>query len=600
MAKLPEIASLWIGGQLSWLEQLCLKSFADAGHHITLYSYAPISNIPGGVHAGDAADIFPGDPLYRHARTGSPAIHADIWRLQLLKKTDKIWVDADIYCYRPFDFKSRYVFGWEKPGLVCNAVLGLPKTSKTLAGLMRFFKDEYAIGPWLNETMREELQAEKEAGNPVHMTEQNWGFTGPASVTYFLQETGEIKHAQPKEAFYPISFKERNHMIFSRFHPEESFTDATRGVHFWARRMKPRLEEKENNKPRRGSFMDKLLKKHGIDPGAAVIPAKTVNRHEKADDPAFRNMIGIEAFEGTASIDKISRKYLVETRFVKDCLRDVADKAGQSGLEERQVKERSVKKNKDINVMKDHPKQGGKPLHIDAASLDYSMFDKEDLLNLILQRSDVLFDIPKRGRLIQDWSNGSTESLDGVVEAKGMLIAERAVRLFSDEFEKLQPILDSIPNKSIADIGCGYGIFDLFMFRAYGSDLVLIDLEENDRRHFGFSDEGSAYSKLAVAVEFLKMNGVAKKSISKLNPAKDDVMSIEPVDIAVSFLACGFHFPIDVYLEFFESKVKPGGHLFLDLRRGSFGRQRKLLEKLGDLTVLEEAKKQVRVMVKKH
>ena len=31
MAKLPEIASLWIGGQLTWLEQLCLKSFADAG-----------------------------------------------------------------------------------------------------------------------------------------------------------------------------------------------------------------------------------------------------------------------------------------------------------------------------------------------------------------------------------------------------------------------------------------------------------------------------------------------------------------------------------------------------------------------------------------
>ena len=30
MAKLPEIASLWIGGQLSWLEQLCLKSFAPA------------------------------------------------------------------------------------------------------------------------------------------------------------------------------------------------------------------------------------------------------------------------------------------------------------------------------------------------------------------------------------------------------------------------------------------------------------------------------------------------------------------------------------------------------------------------------------------
>lgn len=258
MAKLPEIASLWIGGQLSWLEQLCLKSFADAGHHITLYSYAPIANIPEGVHAGDASDIFPGEPMYKHARTGSPAIHADIWRLQLLKKTNKIWVDADIYCYRPFDYKSNFVFGWEKPGLVCNAVLGLPKTSKTLAALLQFFQDEYAIGPWLNDDLQAELRREKDAGTPVHMTEQNWGFTGPASVTHFLQETGEIEHAQPVAAFYPISFKDRNQLIISRFKPEESLNDTTRGVHFWARRMKPRLEEKEDNTPRRGSFMDKL------------------------------------------------------------------------------------------------------------------------------------------------------------------------------------------------------------------------------------------------------------------------------------------------------------------------------------------------------
>ncbi len=183
MAKLPEIASLWIGDRLTWLEQLCLKSFADAGHHTTLYSYTPIDNLPDGVHAADAADIFPAKPMYRHARTGSPAIHADMWRLQLLKKTDKIWVDADVYCYRPFNFKSKYVFGWEKPGLVCNAVLGLPKNSKTLDALLEFFKDQYAIAPWLAPWQQTELQQEKDAGKPVHMTEQNWGFTGPASVT---------------------------------------------------------------------------------------------------------------------------------------------------------------------------------------------------------------------------------------------------------------------------------------------------------------------------------------------------------------------------------------------------------------------------------
>ena len=103
MTRLPDIASLWIGDRLSWLEQLCLKSFADAGHRVRLYSYAGIDNLPEGVLAGDANDIFPGEPMYRHAKNGSPAIHADLFRLNLLARTESIWVDADMYCLRPFD-----------------------------------------------------------------------------------------------------------------------------------------------------------------------------------------------------------------------------------------------------------------------------------------------------------------------------------------------------------------------------------------------------------------------------------------------------------------------------------------------------------------
>ena len=327
MKPLPNIASLWIGGRLSWLEQLCLKSFADQGHHVTLYSYSPIDNLPQGVHAGDAEQIYPSKPMLRHVRTGSPAIHADMWRLHMLQKTDSIWVDADMYCYRPFDFDSPFVYGWEKPGLVCNAVLGLPPDSATLGALLEFFKDEYAIAPWLKPWQQRELQAEKDAGKPVHMTAQDWGFTGPASVTYFLKETGEIEHAHAQTVFYPISFPDRNHMIMSRFNIEERLTDQTRGVHFWARRMKPRLEEKENNTPRRGSFMEGLIAKHGIDPAAAPIPAKKKVSKAPVDDPQFQARIGIDALKGEASITKICRDHLVDKQFVKTCRDTIVNNA---------------------------------------------------------------------------------------------------------------------------------------------------------------------------------------------------------------------------------------------------------------------------------
>lgn len=321
MNNLPRIATLWIGGRLSWLEQLCLRSFVDAGHDTTLYSYAHIDNVPDGVHQVSAEDVFPSEPMYRHARTGSPAIHADLFRLNMLKKTDQIWVDADMYCYRAFDFASPRVFGWEKPGLVCNAVLGLPKDSVALHEMLEFFADEYAIAPWLKPWQREELEAERDAGAPVHMTAQSWGFTGPAAVTYFLQQSGEISHAQPETAFYPISFKHRNHMILGRFDIEkDALSEGTYGVHFWARRMKPRLEEKENNRPRRGSFMHGLIEKHGIDPEAAPIPAKKKVADAQMHDPEFCARLALEGLRGDASLESIARKYLVEPRFIKECV----------------------------------------------------------------------------------------------------------------------------------------------------------------------------------------------------------------------------------------------------------------------------------------
>ena len=42
------IQSLWIGNNLSDMEQLCIQSFLDNGHEYHLYVYEPIQNIPHG------------------------------------------------------------------------------------------------------------------------------------------------------------------------------------------------------------------------------------------------------------------------------------------------------------------------------------------------------------------------------------------------------------------------------------------------------------------------------------------------------------------------------------------------------------------------
>ncbi len=268
---LPKIASLWIGDQLSWLEQLCLKSFADRGHQVTLYSYVEIPNLPQGVEARDAAEIFSSDIILRHGRTGSPAIHADLWRLHLLAKTDAIWVDSDMYCWRAFDFSDPWVFGLEKPQVICNAVLRLPKDSTVLQSLLGFFEDPFVIPPWFPAPMQDDLRQRAAAGQPVHLCDQPWGLTGPYAATYFLHKAGEFKRALPEPVFFPVDYQHRNRILRPRFKSADLLTNDTKGVHFWARRLKPRLLERDDNQARKGSFLHQCLLDHDIDPKAAPI-----------------------------------------------------------------------------------------------------------------------------------------------------------------------------------------------------------------------------------------------------------------------------------------------------------------------------------------
>ncbi|WP_317057083.1 hypothetical protein [Roseovarius rhodophyticola] len=94
------VATLWIGPQLSWLERLSLKSFHDIGQTPILYTYDEIEDVPDYVDLRDAREVM--DEAFTQTywgkdRLDDPRIHSDIFRVMLMRKTDHIWVDADIY-----------------------------------------------------------------------------------------------------------------------------------------------------------------------------------------------------------------------------------------------------------------------------------------------------------------------------------------------------------------------------------------------------------------------------------------------------------------------------------------------------------------------
>jgi SAM-dependent methyltransferase len=214
-------------------------------------------------------------------------------------------------------------------------------------------------------------------------------------------------------------------------------------------------------------------------------------------------------------------------------------------------------------------------------ALDLSGFSDSDMVNLILQRPEILVDTPRGVRPVRAWIDGDTAPILSEVDRLGDAIPRRVAGVLHAEYRAMRDIVVPLAPKRIADIGCGYAIWDLFAQRDTGAEIVLIDIEQNEHRHFGFAETGSAYTSLAGAAGFLTRNGVPAGKITTINPQTADLKTIKPVDLAVSFASCGFHYPVDAYLDFFRDQVGPKGAILLDVRRGTGRAQLRKLSALG-------------------
>ncbi|TAG26516.1 MAG: class I SAM-dependent methyltransferase [Rhodobacterales bacterium] len=233
------------------------------------------------------------------------------------------------------------------------------------------------------------------------------------------------------------------------------------------------------------------------------------------------------------------------------------------------------------------------------AALHLGCLTPGDMVNLVLQRSEVLYDQPRPGRPIKAWSEGDDAPLMQLAQSMGETLARRAAGFIHAEYRAIAPELAALNPKRIADIGCGYGFFDLFAAKDLGADLLLIDLEQNERRHFGFQPEGAAYSSLAKARDLLESNGIPADRIETMNPRDANPLTAKPVDLVVSFLSCGFHYPVDLYLDFLDKVLRPGGVAIFDLRSRTADQQAAKLARFGSLKDLAPHASSRRVMLRK-
>lgn len=273
MARAREVGTLWTGGRLSWLEQLCFKSFVDHGQKITLFSYEDVPNLPGGVIRRDAREIADEGALGPQAMADGGALFADYFRIQMIRKcSGMISVDPDVCCHRPMAYDGDYVLGHDlaEGDRVGVSVLGLPVQSPILAELVGIMSDPFAIPPHLDARLRADYEAAKAAGDPVHVSRQPAGVWGQALLSH-LVGTHRLKgKVQPVDAFYPLGPSRRRAVLRAPARVEALLTARTTAMPLWAAN-KREIALRHGGLPPHGSYLAKLVARHGIRPEAAIL-----------------------------------------------------------------------------------------------------------------------------------------------------------------------------------------------------------------------------------------------------------------------------------------------------------------------------------------
>ena len=137
------VHSLWIGGTLSTMELLTIRSFVRNKHEFHLWTYDDLDTpLPKEVILEDANEIIPQNRIMQKAETdpetgvgkGSVSPFSDLFRYKLLYEKGGYWVDMDVTCLRPLNFDTPYVFRSHRVGAVGN-IMKCPRNSRLMKTL---------------------------------------------------------------------------------------------------------------------------------------------------------------------------------------------------------------------------------------------------------------------------------------------------------------------------------------------------------------------------------------------------------------------------------------------------------------------------------
>lgn len=233
--------SFWWGGPLSPCEWLCLKSFADFGHRVDLYTFEPDLAVPSNVRLCDASEIADRNEVFVHEDRfgkGSPAAFSDIFRYKLLAQKGGWWIDTDVVCL------TEQIPGWpeflarEDDKLVNNAIM--------------LFPPHHPVITRCREASLELARSER------------WADAGSRLLTRVLADLQWAGTVYPASVCYPVHFSDALDLLRpSKLGSVASRLGGAVFLHLWNQVLRHRGIRKTYLPPK-GSMLRHLIEQHRV------------------------------------------------------------------------------------------------------------------------------------------------------------------------------------------------------------------------------------------------------------------------------------------------------------------------------------------------
>ena len=214
------IQGLWVGNELSVMEQLSIASFLRNGHEYHLYVYEDVKNVPSGATIRDGNEILPAAKIFQYKEQASYAGFSNFFRYKLVLECGGWWVDTDTICLRPFEFEEEYVFSSEfamAQEFINSGIFKAPAGSEVMSYAWRVC----------------------EAKDPERIV---WGETGPRLMTAAVREFSLERYVQSPEVFCPIGYADWHRVL----EPEAdlNLTGRSYAIHLWNERWRTAGQDK--------------------------------------------------------------------------------------------------------------------------------------------------------------------------------------------------------------------------------------------------------------------------------------------------------------------------------------------------------------------